>query len=256
MTPQIHQKLPSNHDTTTSKYWDTRVDAEESTSPPRKKRATILGHFDHGRAGATTTPPPPLGGLPYPPDLHSFKQRVGNAFEFRSPEAPDVKEEPQGDEDAPRTSTLTKHFSATKISHHRIAAKTTSSAQTTRHTTQTFDVTTNDPRQRSAVIATLVCVWDGAVTAAAVSLVLRWARQVTPSRHGDIYDPAFIQGIIADLDAEGIEPQRRTVLTTMLARPLQQQLESLRSSSESLQSCLASITTPQPSSPLSKRSSE
>ena len=112
--------------------------------------------------------------------------------------------------------------------------------------------TTGDPLERSALVASLAYVRDGAVTEATIALVLRRAREVGPPGNGDVYDTAFIRSILADLDAHRIDADRRAEVTELLAQPLQQQLESLRSSSESLLSCLASINTPQPSTPSSR----
>lgn len=256
MTPQVNQKLPPTPDTTTSPYFHGR---EHAGGPGTFFRRTKGNTVNNDLAIARATPS--LGGLPSPvcpqPNRGQIKRKYvdDGTFDFgENPSAAGVKEESQDDEPGPRTAILTRQFPVTKTNQRPVATKPTSPGPRTRETSQTSSVIPSGPQERSAIVATLVHVCDNTVIAAAVALVLRWARHPTLSCHGDVYDTTFIQNIIADLDDQGIEATRRASITAMLARPLQQQLESLRSSSESLSLCLASITTPQPSSPLSRHS--
>lgn len=94
--------------------------------------------------------------------------------------------------------------------------------------------------EESAIVSVLVHVRDPTVTEAAVALVLRWARETAaPSNGGDL-GVAYIQKVIVTLDEHGVASDRRAVVTGMLTRRLQEQLETLRSRIET-------ISTPQPS---------
>jgi hypothetical protein len=190
-----------------------------------------------------------------PADRQHFKRTYEDAFDFKPKEAVSVKEEPHDENSTSRPATLTQHFAAIKFSTTSTSAIIRKNASVERRSTeptQALDIhSLKESQERFAIVATLAFVRDSAVTKAVIAHVLRWARQHATSGNGDVYDTEFIQSIFTDLDALSVEPDRRAVVTEMLTRPLQQQLESLRTSSESLRSCLASINTPQPSSPLS-----
>ena len=181
-----------------------------------------------------------------------YKRKFEDAFDFRPKIATVIKEEPHDESRSARSTTLTQHFGASKSGQPITTLKPTPLARKKDETTMASTWTTGDPLERSALVASLAYVRDGAVTEATIALVLRRAREVGPQDKGDVYDTAFIRSILADLDAHRIDADRRAEVTELLAQPLQQQLESLRSSSESLLSCLASINTPQPSTPSSR----
>jgi hypothetical protein len=248
MTPKrVSRNLPVDaaDNTVRSRYWDNLNESTRPESPwPKPKRQcsqTRSSGHDSTRLGPQSSPSAPPG----PADRQHFKPR----------NAVNVKEEPQEESLTLRATTLTRHFAASKAlrpSTPAITRKGASVAPKSTEPTQPPGLNAKNSQERFAVVATLAYVRDSAVTEAVVAHVLRWARQYAASGNGDVYDTEFIQSIFADLDAISIEPGRRAVVTDMLTRPLQQQLESLRSSSESLRSCLASINTPQPSSPLSR----
>jgi hypothetical protein len=258
MTPKRVSRNPPVDDadnTVRSRYWDNLNESTRPESPwPKPKRQcsqTRSSGHDSTRLGPQSSPSAPPG----PADRQHFKRTYEDAFDFKPRNAVNVKEEPQEESLTLRATTLTRHFAASKAlrpSTPAITRKGASVAPKSTEPTQPPGLNAKNSQERFAVVATLAYVRDSAVTEAVVAHVLRWARQYAASGNGDVYDTEFIQSIFADLDAISIEPGRRAVVTDMLTRPLQQQLESLRSSSESLRSCLASINTPQPSSPLSR----
>lgn len=258
MTPQAIEESPpdkanSSPSTTRSRYWPgNNISSVRPDSPWLKRQYSKAS--DSGRDSAQAKAQSPATGSTGTTDRQRFKRTYEDAFDFKPKKTTSVKEEPQDDNSTSKVSTLTQHFAASKASKSsktNTKPKGVSVAPDLSESMRSPNVTKKGSRERSAIVATLVHVRDSAVTEAVVAHVLRWARHYAPSGHGDVYDAAFIQSIFADLDALGIDPGRRNVITEMLTRPLQQQLESLRSSSESLRSCLASINTPQPSSPLS-----
>jgi hypothetical protein len=257
MTPKRASQNPPVDDadnTVRSSYWDNLNEPTRPKSPcPKPKRQCSQtkppGH-DSTRLEAQS--PSARTG---PADRQHFKRTYEDAFDFKPKDAVNVKEEPQEESITLRATTLTRHFAASKAlrpSTPAITRKGASVAPKSMEPTQPPGLNAKHSQERFAVVATLAYVRDSAVTEAVVAHVLRWARQYAASGNGDVYDTGLIQSIFNDLDALSIEPGRRAVITDMLTRPLQQQLESLRSSSESLRSCLASINTPQPSSPLSR----
>lgn len=252
MAPQANHKSPlDSPNTTKSKYWSDSVH-EQSNLPWPKKQCGDRVSSGHEPAQTSLRPlPAEASGAP---NKQQYKRKFEDAFDFRPKDATSVKEEPQEDGTTTKTATLTRHFAASKSGQATTAPKTTLLTSKPNKPTGSSTATTGDLRERSAIVTTLAFVHDGAVTEAAIALVLRWAHDLASSGNGDVYNTAFIRSILADLDIHGVDPDRRVVVTQMLARPLQQQLESLRSSSESLRSCLESINTPQPSSPLSRNS--
>jgi hypothetical protein len=253
MTPRTSwNNLPpeTTNSTIRSRYWD-----RNNNSPWPKRPCSPARPSSHGSMPreARSSPAAPT----HPANRQQFKRTYEDAFDFRPKDAVGVKQEPQDESSPSRALKLTRHFAVSKSSKRStpaIPGKDISVAPKSTESARTPNANATNSRERSAVVATLAHVRDSAVTEAVVAHVLRWARQYAITGHGDVYDTAFIQSIFADLDAHGIEPGRRAIVTDMLTRPLQQQLERLRSSSESLRSCLASINTPQPSSPLSRSS--
>jgi hypothetical protein len=239
--------------TTRSKYWNNNNGNSihaQSDSPWPKKRCI------HERS---TSHEPDQMRLRYLPtstttvaNKQQYKRKFEDAFDFGPKTATGVKVEPQDEHVTTRPTTLIRHFAASKSGQPATASKSTALSPKPDEAAIASRWTTGDLLERSALVTTLAYVWDGAVTEATIALVLRRAREVAPSGKGDVYDTAFIRSILADLDTHRIDSDRRAAVTELLARPLQQQLENLRSSSESLLSCLASINTPQPSSPSSR----
>ena len=256
MAPQAATGSSSNSPSTIkSKYWNNNGESAhaQSDSPWVKKKRY--------NDGPTTSHEPAqvrLRSLPTSTttvaNKQQYKRKFEDAFDFRPKTATGVKEEPQDEIVATKPTMLTRHFAASKSGQPATPSKTPAPKPKTVEPAEPMRETTGDLRERSTVVATLAYVRDGAVTEAVTALVLRWARDLAPSDKGDVYNTAFIRSILADLDIHRIDPDRRAVVTEMLARPLQQQLETLRSSSESLLSCLASINTPQPSSPRARNS--
>lgn len=260
MTPHAIDESPLNNanssGTTRSRYWPGKdITSVRPDSPWLKRQYSKAS--DSGHESAQAKAQSPAAGSIGTTDRQRFKRTYENAFDFEPKKTISVKEEPQDDNSTSKAATLTQHFAASKASKSSKPTTKLKGVSVEPDMTESIrspNVTEKGSRERSAIVATLVHVRDSAVTEAVVAHVLRWARHYAPSGHGDIYDAAFIQSIFADLDAHGIEPGRRNVITEILTRPLEQQLDSLRSSSESLLSCLASINTPQPSSPLTRSS--
>jgi hypothetical protein len=253
-TPSIKKKAESAS-RVKSKYWNSDGKPENAHSDPPypKKRRTDASSTTNG-SGQVRLPSLPAGDTTTAANKEQHKRRFEDAFDFRPKTASGIKEEPQ-DETATATArpaTLTQHFVTTKSGQPATASKTTPLAPKRDDPAEASKETTADITERSAVVTALAYVHDGAVTEAVAALVLRRARQTASPGQGNVYDAAFIRGILADLDARCVDSDRRAFVTEMLARPLQRQLETLRSSSESLLSCLASINTPQPSSPTSR----
>lgn len=240
---------------TRSSYWDGDSASMRSESPWLKKRSTtfILSGHESVQGKARVLPAGPIGTA----HRQQFKRTYEDAFDFKPKDTADVKEEPRDQDSIPRATILNHHFTASKPSKpskSAVVPKGASLAPEWAESPRPLNVTESSSDERSAIIATLTHVRDSAITEAVVAYVLKWAQHYATSKHGDLYDTAFIQSIFADLDAQGIEAGRRTVVTEMLTRPLHQQLESLCSSSENLRSCLATINSPQPSSPIFRSS--
>jgi hypothetical protein len=260
MTPQATsrpciKKKADNASRIKSKYWngDEKPQNAHSGPPYPKKRLTDASSTSNG-PGQVRLQSLPAGNNTTVANKEQYKRRFEDAFDFRPKTASGIKEEPH-DEPAiatARTATMTQQFVATKSGQPATALKTTPLASKRDDIAEAPKESTAGITERSAVVTTLAYVHDGAVTEAVAALVLRWARQTASPGQGNVYDASFIRGILADLDAHRVDSDRRAFVTEMLARPLQQQLETLRSSSESLLSCLASINTPQPSSPASE----
>lgn len=253
-TPSIKKKADSAS-RVKSKYWNSDGNPENvhSESPWPKKRRIDKDSASNG-PGQVRLQSLPAGDSTTVANKEQHKRRFEDAFDFRPKTASGIKEEPQDEPAtaAARPATLTQHFVTTKSGQPATASKTTSLAPRRDDPAEASKETTVEITERSAVVTALAYVHDGAVTEAVAALVLRRARQTASPGQGNVYDAAFIRGILADLDARCVDSDRRAFVTEMLARPLQRQLETLRSSSESLLSCLASINTPQPSSPTSK----
>lgn len=255
MAPQAATKLATrntnkktdNSSTVKSKYWD-NADTSGSVKPilPLPKKRRTDGRLTSHETGQTKPQSLPVGGTTTVANKEQYKRKFQDVFDFSPETAPDIKEEPQDETTTTRPATLTQHFATTKSGQPAVAPKIhTLSPKKRDAPAEPSKETADGLSERSAVVTTLAYVHDGAVTEAVTALVLRWARE---THRGDAYDAEFIRGILADLDAHRVDSDRRAFVTEMLARPLQQQLETLRSSSESLLSCLASINTPLPSS--------
>jgi hypothetical protein len=256
MTPRRPLILPldKGNSTIRSKYWNDKNDTSmrpESTWHKRQYRQTQSTDQESLRPDSQS----PNSARRGPADRQHFKRTYEDAFDFKPKETVNVKEEPQDESSTSKPATLMQHFIASKAFKPSTSAMTRKDAffgRKSTEPTQLLDIhSMKESQERFAIVAALAFVRDSAVTDAVVAHVLRWARQHVTSGNGDVYDTGLMQSIFTDLDALGVEPDRRAVVTEMLTRPLQQQLESLRTSSESLRSCLASINTPQPSSPLS-----
>ncbi|KAM0706231.1 hypothetical protein Q7P35_006780 [Cladosporium inversicolor] len=260
MAPQATTKLATrntnkktdNSSTVKSKYWNNTdtFGSAKSILPLPKKRRTDGCSTSH-EPGQTKLQSLTVGSTTTVANKEQYKRKYQDIFDFSPETAPDIKEEPRDETATARPATLTQHFTTTKSGQPAAAPKTTPLSPKRDAPPEISKGTTGALGERSAVVAALAYVHDGGVTEAVAALVLRWARE---TQQGDAYDPEFIRGILADLDAHRIDSDRRAFVTEMLARPLQQQLETLRSSSESLLSCLASINTPQPSSSPSRKS--
>jgi hypothetical protein len=278
-TPRHKNDKAKSPDKIKSKYWsnDDKSANVHSDLPWPKKRRSDKRSTSH-EPGQMRLKSLPAGGTTTVANKEQYKRKFGDAFDFRPKTAPGIKEEPQEENVVKTPATLTRHFAtsksgqpttaksgqfttaksgqptAAKSGQPTTAPKTTPLASKRDELAGPSKETATDLSERSAVITTLAYVHDGAVTEAVTSLVLRWARDPAPSGQGDVYDATFIRSILDDLDVHRIDSDRRAEVTEMLARPLQRQLKTLRSSSESLLSCLASINTPQPSSPSSRNS--
>jgi len=262
-TPRHKDDKAKSPDTVKSKYWsndDKSANVHSDLPWPKKRRSDK--RFTSHEPGQMRLKSLPAGSTTTVANKEQYKRKYGDAFDFRPKTALGIKEEPQDENTVRSPATLTRHFATTKpgqpttakSAQPATAPKPTPLAPKRNKLAGPSNETTTDLSERSAVITTLAYVHDGAVTEAVTSLVLRWARDPAPSGQGDVYDAAFIRSILDDLDVHRIDSDRRAEVTEMLARPLQKQLETLRSSSESLLSCLASINTPQPSSPSSRNS--
>lgn len=251
-TRNTNKKTDNDLSTVKSKYWNNAGTSGSGKSVlPLPKKRRIDGRSTNHEAGQTKLQSLPVGSTTSVANKEQYKRKYQDVFDFSPEIAPDIKEEPQ-DEAAPvRPGTLTQHFATTKSGQPATAPETTPLSPKRVAPAEPSKGTTGVLSERSAVVAALAYVHDGAVTEAVAALVLRWARE---THQGDAYDPEFIRGILVDLDAHRVDSDRRAFVTEMLARPLHQQLETLRSSSESLLSCLASINTPQPSSSPSRKS--
>jgi hypothetical protein len=255
MTPKKPLMLPLNSNSTIrSRYWNGNNEGFMRPESPWHKRQCSQTQST-GQESLRSDSRSPNSARTGPADRQHFKRTYEDAFDFKPKEAVNVKEEPQDESSTSKPATLMQHFIASKVLKSSTSAITRKDAlfgRKSTESTQLLDIhSSKESKERFAIVATLAFVRDSAVTEAVVAHVLRWARQHATSGNGDVYDTGFMQSIFSDLDALGVQPDRRAVVTEMLTRPLQQQLESLRTSSESLRSCLASINTPQPSSPLS-----
>ena len=252
-TPHGKKKADSLS-TIKSKYWnnDGTPGKVHSDLPCLKKRRTETRSTSR-EPGQVRLQSLPAGSTTTAAKKQQYKRKFENVFDFGPKTVPDIKEEPQDETVIARPATMTQHFATFKSGQPATALKTTSPApkRDEPEPAGSSNEAMGNLSERSVAITTLAYVEDGAVTEAVTSLVLRWARELG---QGDVYDAAFIRGILDDLDLHRIDSDRRAVVTEMLARPLQKQLETLRSSSESLLSCLASINTPQPSSPAARNS--
>jgi hypothetical protein len=253
-TPHSKKKADSAN-IVKSKYWtDDGKPANVHSDPswPKKRRSDKLSTSHE--PGQMRLQSLPVVATTTPANKEQYKRKYGDAFDFRPKIALSIKEEPQDDHAARAPAKLTQHFATSKPEQPATALKSARLATKEDKPSSSPKETKADISERSAVVTTLAYVRDGAVTEAVAALVLRWARETASSGQGDVYDAAFIRSILADLDLHRVDSDRRAFVTEMLARPLQKQLETLRSSSESLLSCLASINTPQPSSPSSRNS--
>ncbi|GAB7333794.1 hypothetical protein MBLNU13_g05310t1 [Cladosporium sp. NU13] len=265
MAPQATAKPATTHrnkkadkpKTIKSKYFsndDKSGDAQFDLPWPKKRRTD--DHSISHEPSQVRLQSLPAGSTRPGVNKEQYKRKYGDAFDFRPKTAPSIKEEPQDEVTTTRSATLTQHFATSKPVQPATAPKVDPRASKGNDPAEAPQETTCKPTERSAVITALAYVQDGAVTEAVAALVLRWAREQAPSSQGDVYDAGFIRSILDDLEVHRIDSDRRAFVTEMLSRPLQKQLETLRSSSESLLSCLASINTPQPSSPLAKNSKQ
>lgn len=199
------QKKADNSSVVKSKYWnkDGRPGTAHFDLPLPKKRRTNAPLTSH-EPGQMRLRSLPVDGTTTVANKEQYKRKFLDVFDFRPETAPNIKEEPQDEVPTSRPATLTQHFATTKSLQPTATPKVTPLPLKPDEPAESSKKTAAFLSERSAVVATLAYVHDGAVTEAVAALVLRWAREIGTCGQGDTYDAAFIRDILIDLDRKSV----------------------------------------------------
>lgn len=242
MTTPQPSATPRTKPPVTSKYWSSKSTLAYQNSPRNAQdgKERIASRPAEVEASG-------LSGVDW------FKRKHMSTFEFQSPAPVQIKEEHQLKDDSIASPALAQQSPASKLDENTVPTKDASldpgqPNAPARHSPESEKSTKSarpqkiaqmDENEESAIIATLVHVWDPAVTETAINLVLRWARTAATLDHGDDLGVNYIRAFMAKLEDHGVESGRRATITGMVTCRLRQQIEGLRSRVET-------ISTPQP----------